>query len=55
MIRKVLVPVRGDGKGGNVLAHAAALARGFNGHIEITTQKNFVVSLPNLSWIKERF
>jgi hypothetical protein len=30
------VPVRGDGKGDNVLAHAAALARGFNAHIEIT-------------------
>jgi hypothetical protein len=36
MIRKILVPVRGDGKGDNVLAHAAALARGFNAHIEIT-------------------
>ena len=55
MIRKVLVAVRGDGKGDSVFAHAAALARGFNAHIEITTQKNFVVALPNLSWIKERF
>ncbi|MFZ9135989.1 MAG: universal stress protein, partial [Candidatus Puniceispirillaceae bacterium] len=36
MIRKILVPVRGDGKGDNVLAHAAALARGFNAHIKIT-------------------
>jgi nucleotide-binding universal stress UspA family protein len=36
MIRKILVPVRGDGKGDNVLAHAAALARRFNAHIEIT-------------------
>ncbi|MEK9718179.1 MAG: universal stress protein, partial [Candidatus Puniceispirillum sp.] len=36
MFRKILVPVRGDGKGDNVLAHAAALARGFNAHIEIT-------------------
>ena len=36
MLRKILVPVRGDGKGDNVLAHAAALARGFNAHIEIT-------------------
>ena len=35
MIRKILVPVRGDGKGDNVLAHAAALARGFNAHIEV--------------------
>ncbi|MEK9719157.1 MAG: universal stress protein, partial [Candidatus Puniceispirillum sp.] len=33
---KILVPVRGDGKGDNVLAHAAALAREFNAHIEIT-------------------
>jgi nucleotide-binding universal stress UspA family protein len=36
MMRKILVPVRGDGKGDNVLAHAAALARRFNAHIEIT-------------------
>ncbi|MEK9911789.1 MAG: universal stress protein, partial [Candidatus Puniceispirillum sp.] len=36
MIRKILVPVRGDGKGDNVLAHAAALARKFDAHIEIT-------------------
>jgi len=36
MLRKILVPVRGDGKGDNVLAHAAALAREFNAHIEIT-------------------
>lgn len=36
MIRKILVPVRGDGKGDNVLAHAAALARVFNAHIEVT-------------------
>jgi len=36
MIRKILVPVRGDGKGDNVLAHAAALARRFNAHLEIT-------------------
>ena len=36
MIRKILVPVRGDGKGNNVLAHAAALARAFNAHIVVT-------------------
>jgi len=34
MISKILVPVRGDGKGDNVLAHAAVLARGFNAHLE---------------------
>ncbi|MGH1484145.1 MAG: universal stress protein [Geminicoccales bacterium] len=36
MIRKILVPVRGDDKGDNVLAHAAALARRFSAHIEVT-------------------
>lgn len=36
MIRKILVPVRGDGKGDNVFAHAAALARRFKAHIEVT-------------------
>lgn len=35
MIRKILVPVRGDDKGDNVLAHAAALARRFSAHIEV--------------------
>jgi nucleotide-binding universal stress UspA family protein len=35
VIRKILVPVRGDGKGDNVLAHAAALAHRYNAHIEI--------------------
>jgi len=35
MIRKILVPVRGDGKGDNVLAHAAALARGSGAHVEV--------------------
>ena len=35
MIRKILVPVRGDGKGDNVLAHAAALARRFDAHVVI--------------------
>lgn len=35
MIRKILVPVRGDGKGDNVIAHAAAMAHRNNSHIEI--------------------
>jgi nucleotide-binding universal stress UspA family protein len=35
MIRKILVPVRGDGKGDNVLAHAAALAHHHSAHIEV--------------------
>lgn len=33
-VAKILVPVRGDGKGENVLAHAAAVARRHNAHIE---------------------
>ena len=33
-IAKILVPVRGDGKGENVLAHAAAVARRHNAHVE---------------------
>jgi len=36
MIRKIMVPVRGDGKGDNVLRHAAALAHGHKAHIEVT-------------------
>ena len=36
MIRKILVPVRGDGKGDNVLAHAAALALRSGAHVEVT-------------------
>lgn len=35
MIRKILVPVRGDGKGDGVLAHAAALAHRYKAHIEV--------------------
>ncbi len=35
MIRKILVPVRGDGKGDNVLAHAAILARSSGAHVEV--------------------
>ena len=47
MIRKIPVPVCGDGDGGNALARAVALARGFNAHIEITNQKSFGVALPS--------
>ena len=36
MIRKILIPVRGDGKGDNVLAHAAALAHRFKALVKIT-------------------
>jgi nucleotide-binding universal stress UspA family protein len=36
MIRKIIVPVRNDGKGNNVLAHAAVLARGHGAHIAVT-------------------
>lgn len=36
MIRKIVVPVRGDGKGDNVLAHAAALAKPHKAHIQVT-------------------
>lgn len=34
-MRKILVPVRGDGKGDNVFAHAVALAERFNAHIVV--------------------
>lgn len=33
-VAKILVPIRGDGKGENVLTHAAAVARRHNAHIE---------------------
>jgi nucleotide-binding universal stress UspA family protein len=36
VIRKIVIPVRGDGKGDNVFAHAAALARRFKGHVVVT-------------------
>lgn len=36
MIRKIVIPVRGDNKGDNVFAHAAALARRYNAHIVVT-------------------
>ncbi len=35
MLRKILVPVHGDGKGANVLAHAVLLARRFAAHVEV--------------------
>ncbi len=36
MIRKIMVPVRGDGKGDNVVAHAAVLAHAHHAHVQIT-------------------
>ncbi|MGI9374450.1 MAG: universal stress protein [Hyphomicrobiales bacterium] len=36
MICKILVPVRGDGKGENVLNHAAVLAHKFGSHVQVT-------------------
>ncbi|WP_282608690.1 universal stress protein [Pelagibius sp. Alg239-R121] len=36
MVKKIIIPVRGDGKGENVLAHAAALARRFDAHVVVT-------------------
>ena len=58
MIRKILVPVRGDDKGDNVLAHAAALARRFNAHIEVThcrprPQDMLPFGVPIPSFLKE--
>ncbi len=35
-IKKIVVPVRGDGKGDNVLRHAAVLAHRFNAHVDVT-------------------
>ena len=35
MIREILVPVRGDGKGDNALAHAAAIAHRHGAHIKV--------------------
>ncbi|MEP2029243.1 universal stress protein [Roseibium sp.] len=35
-LKKIVVPVRGDGKGDNVLRHAAVLAHRFNAHIDVT-------------------
>lgn len=36
MAGKFLVPVRGDGKGDNVLAHAAVMAKNLSAHVTIT-------------------
>lgn len=36
MIKKIFVPVRGDGKGENVLRHAAVIAKRFGAQIEAT-------------------
>lgn len=36
MVHKIILPVRGDGKGDNVFAHAAALARRFKAHVVVT-------------------
>jgi len=36
MIRKIVIPVRGDGKGDNVFAHAAVLAMRYKAHIAVT-------------------
>ncbi len=35
-MRKILIPIRGDGKGDNVIAHAAALARRMKVHVQIS-------------------
>jgi len=35
-IKKLVVPVRGDGKGDNVLRHAAVLAHRFSAHVDVT-------------------
>ena len=34
-LHTITLPVRGDGKGDNVFAHAAALARRFNAHVQV--------------------
>src|SRR5210317_1730072 len=36
MIRKILVPVRGDGKAESVIVYAAVLAKAAKSHIEVT-------------------
>lgn len=60
MLDKILVPVRGDGKGDNVLAHAAALAHRFGSHIEVAhcrarpeDMMPFGVPLP--SFVRDQF
>jgi len=36
VIRRIVIPVRGDGKGDNVFAHAAAVARRHHAHVVVT-------------------
>lgn len=36
MIRRIVIPVRGDGKGDNVFAHAAVLAKRYQAHVLVT-------------------
>lgn len=36
MIRKIVIPVRGDGKGDSVFAHAVALAKRYQAHVLVT-------------------
>ena len=36
MIGRIVIPVRGDGKGDNVFAHAAAVARRYAAHVVVT-------------------
>ncbi len=59
MIRKILVPVRGDGKGDNVLAHAAALAKRFGSHVQVVhcrprPQDMLPYGIPVPSFLKEQ-
>ncbi|MFP6741893.1 MAG: hypothetical protein VCD33_09755 [Alphaproteobacteria bacterium] len=35
MISKILVPVRGDDKGENILAHAMVLAARYGAHVQV--------------------
>ena len=35
-VRRIAIPVRGDGKGDNVFAHAAALAKRYSAHVVVT-------------------
>jgi nucleotide-binding universal stress UspA family protein len=60
MLNKLLVPVRGDGKGDNVLAHAAALAHRFGSHVQLAhcrarpeDMMPFGVPLP--SFVRDQF
>lgn len=36
MIRRIVIPVRGDGKGDNIFAYAACLAKRYNAHVVVT-------------------